>query len=140
MATEQLKSPVRLDFEANVQAHRWKEAYLNFNGLNMYEMRRAYRDLDSATRTRFWSQKDKTTGNPPIPNTQADEIPRMEYAVNVVDAAQMPSENPPGDLTATGQEEDAREFLASMPDGLARLLSAISGRRIHEEPRARSNP
>ncbi|HYM76100.1 MAG TPA: T6SS effector amidase Tae4 family protein [Candidatus Dormibacteraeota bacterium] len=116
------KSSVRLSFEQSVKTGAWKQAFRDFNGLNMYEMLRAYRDLDPTTRALFWSQKDKKTSadaGPDIPNTQPGEIPRMQYAVSVIDDGQIPDGAAPGDLSATGQEEDAREFLAPVPDKLS---------------------
>jgi hypothetical protein len=124
MASEQPKSTKRISFDANVRAQNWKDAFRDFNALNMYEMLRAYRDLDTATRSLFWGQRNRTTGgggNPSIPITQPGEIPRMQYAVTVVDTGQMPDGDPPGDLRPTGQEEDARELIAPVPDKLARF-------------------
>jgi hypothetical protein len=135
MSQELPKSGTRIAFENDVRAANWAQAYRDFNFLNMYEMLRAYRDLDSTTRKSFWDQRDKTTripGRPgagcnrstpdrDVPNTTPGERDRMQYAVSVVDAQQMPDGDPPGDLRATGQEEDARELLAPVPEKLARF-------------------
>ena len=122
---EQPKSAQRLSFEADVRARSWKAAYTDFCSLNMYEMLRAYRDLDLPARALFWGQRNMATSgagcNPSVPNTLPGAIPRMQYAVSVVDTGQMPDGDPPGDLRATGQEEDAREFIAPVPDKLLRF-------------------
>ncbi|MBV8127394.1 MAG: hypothetical protein JO114_06955 [Planctomycetaceae bacterium] len=136
MAQELPKSGTRVSFENNVRGRKWAEAYRDFNFMSMYEMLRAYRDLDASTRKLFTDQRDQTTLVPgqsgagcnpstpdrSVPNTTPGERPRMQYAVDVVDAQQMPDGNPPGDLRDTGQEEDAREFLAPVPEKLARFL------------------
>jgi hypothetical protein len=43
----------------------------------------------------------------------------MNNAFGIVQDGQMPTNDPPGDLRATGQEEEAREFLAPVPPKLA---------------------
>jgi Type VI secretion system (T6SS), amidase effector protein 4 len=128
------KSSTRVKFEADVQRQNWKEAYRHFNYLNMYEMLRAYSDLDTSTRSLFWSKRNETTpgtvSDDPKwptdwPNALPGELPRMSYAVDVVDKGQMPDNDPPGDLRATGQEEDAREFIALVPEKLAAFTFSV---------------
>ena len=135
MSEELPKSATRLSFEKSVRDKNWYQAYRDFNFMNLYEMLRAYRYLDPPIRTLFWDQRERTTrvpgqpgagcnpGTPDrdVPNTTAGERPRMKYAVDIVDAQQMPDGDPPGDLRGTGQEEDAREFLAPVPPKFASL-------------------
>lgn len=127
MVKEAPKSSIRLDFEESARKKNWRQAFRDFNAMSMYEMLRSYRDLGAGARREFWSARNNTTNFPGagcnpaknVPNVNPGELPRMKYAVDVVDAMQMPDGDPPGDLRDTGQEEDAREFLAPAPDGLA---------------------
>jgi hypothetical protein len=106
-------SPMRVEFETEAQAayasssgadqdRHWMTAYRRFNGLAMFEMLPALAGLPKDVRDQFWAQRNRfaTPG----------EIPRMEYAVNVVVNGEVP-EVAPGDLVATNQEKWAMEFL-----------------------------
>jgi len=104
-------SQVRRDFEALAREGKdWGKAAVVYNGLAMFEMLPAYGGL-TANRQKL---KDAVNAM-----TWVDSKKRMQYAFAVVDDMQMPDGNPPGDLRATGQEEDAREFLAPVPVGLS---------------------
>lgn len=109
-------SPTRRTFEALVRAREFKGAAVVYNGLAMYEMLPAYAALDGGARTDF------QMGAASLGLAVFQE--RMTYAFQVVEGGQMPPGEPPGDLRATGQEEDAREFLAPVPAGLAGFLFA----------------
>ena len=96
------KSTVRRAFEFAVQHQDWENAFLNLNGLNMYEMLRSLDALDSATLNTLWSNR----------YTYANKInlPRIEYARNVVLNGVLP--DPVGDLLETGQVKAAADFIA----------------------------
>jgi hypothetical protein len=103
-ASEQVisKSTVRQAFEFAVQHQDWENAFLNLNGLNMYEMLRSLDALDLATSKTLWSNR----------YTYANKInlPRIEYARNVVLNRVLP--DPVGDLLETGQVKAAADFIA----------------------------
>lgn len=81
-----------------------REAFLNLNGLSMYEMLRGIAALDEAGRAALFGQRGQFV--------QFVDMPRIEYAWNVVQTRRLPSEAP-GDLRETGQVGDAIAFLAS---------------------------
>jgi hypothetical protein len=95
-------SPTRVKFEQAVYRSDWLQAFLNLNGLNMYEMLRA---LDGLSPERRGALVGRRQGFRHMVN-----MPRIEYAVAVVETGQLPSVAP-GDLAATGQVQTAAEFL-----------------------------
>ena len=113
--TRYTPSPTRLKFERAAASGDWHEAFLNLNGLNMYELLRALDGLPSDRRGALLKQRQ----------TYRDivNMPRIEYAAAVVETARLPSEAP-GDLAATGQVQTAVEFLQerrSQPSGVGRM-------------------
>lgn len=119
MSAEQPKSKVRISFEKNIQAQQWPAAFTDFNGLNMYEMLRAYRDLALGVRPAF----SNAVAFLAVVTLGAASVDRMKWAIKTVDDGQMPDiDPPPGDIRATGQEEDCRDFLAPVPHRLAPFL------------------
>jgi hypothetical protein len=107
-------SPTRRNFEALARARDWPNAGIVYNGLAMFEMLPAYAALDPSARVNFKRAV--------LALAAKVNQPSMRYAFSVVDDMQMPLADPPDDLHATGQEEDAREFLAPAPDGLRRFF------------------
>ena len=108
-------SPTRRRFEQAVASGDWREAFLNLNGLNMYEMLRALNGFPSERRGALLNQRE-TYRN-------MVNMPRIEYAAAVVDTGRLPAAAP-GDLAETGQVQTAAEFLqerGSRPSGLGRL-------------------
>jgi flagellum-specific peptidoglycan hydrolase FlgJ len=95
-------SLTRRRFEEAAGQNDWREAFLNLNGLNMYEMLRALDGLSPDRRGALKSQRAAFRG--------MVNMPRIEYAVAVVETRQLPSEAP-GDLATTGQVQTAAEFL-----------------------------
>ena len=100
-------SLTRVRFEEAVVHNDWRQAFLNLNGLNMYEMLRALDGLSPARRDTLMSQR-QTFRN-------LVNMPRIEYAMAVVQTRQLPSVAP-GDLAATGQVQTAVEFLSEPVD------------------------
>jgi len=100
---EYTPSATRLAFEAAVRGQDWRAAYLNLNGLSMYEMLRALDSLSPASRDSLWAARD--------PFTAMVNMPRIAYAWNVVFTRRLPP-TAPSDLGATGQVRDTRNFLA----------------------------
>jgi flagellum-specific peptidoglycan hydrolase FlgJ len=100
--TQYAPSSTRLKFERAAASSDWREAFLNLNGLNMFEMLRA---LDGLSRDRRKILMDQRQTYRDIVN-----MPRIEYAATVVETGRLPS-SAPGDLAATGQVQTAAEFL-----------------------------
>jgi hypothetical protein len=97
-------SPTCEAFIKAVLAQQWQTAFLNLNGLNMFEMLRAIAALDPRDRTDLWAQRAQFTG--------MVNMPRIEYAWSVVQTRTPPAVAP-GDLAATGQVGDATQFIAN---------------------------
>jgi hypothetical protein len=106
-------SSTRLDFEKEVQAalsstkpedtsKHWSQAYRLFNGLAMFEMLPALVGFQQSVLNSFWAQHNSFAA--------PGEIPRMQYAMDVVVNGEVP-DIAPGDLVATNQEKWAMEFL-----------------------------
>jgi flagellum-specific peptidoglycan hydrolase FlgJ len=95
-------SLTRRRFEEAAARNDWREAFLNLNGLNMYEMLRVLDELAPDRRSALKSQREAFRGTV--------NMPRIEYAIAVIETRQLPSEAP-GDLAATGQVQTAAEFL-----------------------------
>jgi hypothetical protein len=100
-------SLTRVRFAEAVVHNDWRQAFLNLNGLNMYEMLRALAGLSPDRRDALMSQR-QTFRN-------LVNMPRIEYAMAVVQTGQLPSVVP-GDLAATGQVQTAVEFLSEPVD------------------------
>ena len=100
--TQYTPSPTRLKFERAAASSDWREAFLNLNGLNMYEMLLALDGLPSERRGALLNQRQ----------TYRDivNMPRIDYAATVVETGRLPSAAS-GDLAATGQVRTAAEFL-----------------------------
>lgn len=92
----------RMRFQNAVDRSNWREAFLNLNGLNMFEMLRALDGLSLEQRSSLMSQRQNFRG--------MVNMPRIEFAVTVVDRDTLPP-FAPGDLAATGQVKAAEEFL-----------------------------
>jgi predicted chitinase len=99
---EYAPSTTRGTFEQAARASDWRSAYLNLNGLNMYEMLRALDTLAPDVRDRLWANRGEFAG--------MVNLPRITYAHGVVRSRTLPA--PVGDLQATGQVADAANFIA----------------------------
>ena len=97
-------SPTCEAFIRAVIAQNWSDAFLNLNGLNMFEMLRALAALDRADLGDLWAQRGASVG--------LVNMPRIEYAHDVVVGGRLPP-TAPGDLQATGQVADARSFIGN---------------------------
>lgn len=95
-------SLTRRRFENAVAHNDWSDAFLNLNGLNMYEMLRSLENLTQKSRTQLMSQKESFR--------HIVNMARIEYAMEVVQFRKLPP-IAPGDLAATGQVQTAIEFL-----------------------------
>lgn len=89
-------------FIEQASANLWRDAVITANGLNMYEMLRAFKALDDSDIRNF---RAALTANQTIVNA-----PRMEYALSVIQDNRLPAAAP-GDLDETGQVNDARQFV-----------------------------
>lgn len=98
---EYTPSSVRRAFENFVRSGNWRSAYLNLNGLNMYEMLRTLNGLSVMQIDSLWSNR--------FAFASMVNLPRIEYAYQVVVNRALPA--PVGDLLKTGQVNDARKFL-----------------------------
>jgi len=102
-------------FEQAVVRNDWRQAFLNLNGLNMYEMLRALDGLSPDRRDALVGQRQAFR--------DMVNMPRIEYAMAVVQTGRLPS-MAPGDLAATGQVQTAAEFLQERqprPTGVSRM-------------------
>jgi hypothetical protein len=99
-------STQRDNFNAQANEGNWERAFFYLNGLNMFEMLRALAALHPSTRQKLWDARPAYEGQ--------FYMPRMEYAMTVVNTVRLPPKAP-GDLEATGQVQDARNFLADPP-------------------------
>ncbi len=84
----------------------WLTAYLNVNGLCMLDMLKGMAALDRLDLADLMNQSAAFV--------DAVYMPRIEYAVNVVQTQAIPP-NAPGDLQLTGQVQDCRNYLATHP-------------------------
>src|SRR5262245_64773970 len=105
---EVVMSPTCENFIRAVLSQTWRDAFLQLNGLDMWEMLRALAALDRQDLNDLWTNQTAFLGAIPWGR---DAMPRMEYARSVVVDRRLPS-SAPGDLQATGQVGDAVEFLA----------------------------
>jgi hypothetical protein len=102
-------SEVRNNFTKAANARDWNGAFNNLNGLNMYEMLRALASLkppllDELLKqsTYFW---------------ESVNMSRIAFAATVVRQRKIPAQIP-GNLSATGQVQDAKNFLVEQkPQG-----------------------
>jgi flagellum-specific peptidoglycan hydrolase FlgJ len=97
-----IPSLTRKRFEEAAVRNDWREAFLNLNGLNLYEMLRALDGLAPDRRDALASQRQDFR--------DMVNMPRIEYAIAVVETGRLPS-MAPGDLAATVQVQTAVEFL-----------------------------
>ena len=95
-------SPTCEAFIRAVVAGNWRDAFLNLNGLNMFEMLRGMAALDRLDLTDLWAQQGSFTG--------MVNMPRIQYAHDVVLNRHLP-QTAPGDLQQTGQVGDAQTFI-----------------------------
>lgn len=95
-------SSVRRAFESAVRASNWRSAFLNLNGLNMTEMLLALDSLRLAKLNELWNYAPAYA--------RLVNMPRLNYAKTVVVTGRLPK--PIRDLQATGQVQDAANFLA----------------------------
>jgi hypothetical protein len=103
-------SPVAEAFLRAVLAKDWQNAFLNLNGLNMWEMLRAQAALDRDDLNELWANRgvfERAIA------WGGQAMPRMEYARDVVINRRLPT-TAPGDLQQTGQVGDAQNFLAHL--------------------------
>jgi hypothetical protein len=93
-------------FKEAARRKEWKAAYEYCNGLNMYEMLRGLDSLGSALLNDMRAQMATLSvwGGP--------NMPRIKYAMDVVQLGKLPTDAV-GDLKATGQVQDASNFLAA---------------------------
>lgn len=111
------RSNVRLVFERSASRRDWRNAYLNLNALNMYEMLRALANLTAGQLNQFWDRRALYEN--------VVNIPRISYARSVVVNKILPSVTS-GDLKSTGQ-------VAHAADCLAERLAPIA-RRVNRNP------
>jgi hypothetical protein len=119
--------------EAFIQAvlrQSWRAAFLNLNGLNMFEMLRALAALDPGDLDDLWNQHAGNGGDV--------NMPRIEYAFTVVLNRRLHLGLPmtaPGDLLSTGQLGDAQNFLAESAPYLS-FGRDLTGREPAAHPEA----
>jgi hypothetical protein len=109
-------SPQRHGFAEAVSHEDWHQAFLSLNSLNMYKMLRAIASLNASDSAALWSHNSEFASE--------INLPRIEYARAVVQTRRLP-ETAPGDLEATGQVDDARNFLSLGATNLASSLAGI---------------
>lgn len=90
-------------FLAAVKSRDWQNAFLNLNGLNMFEMLHALAALSPTTLNDLWAQRNLYSG--------LINLPRIAYAMSVVVNKALPA-SVPGDLRLTGQVATAADFIA----------------------------
>src|SRR6266498_999705 len=108
-------SIVRDNFAKAVQAHDWNGAFTSLNGLNMYEMLNALASLQSSVLNDLL--KESSNFWYPV------NMPRIAFAATVVKQNRIPDQIP-GDLTETGQVQDAKKFLMKNNGRSERTASA----------------
>jgi hypothetical protein len=96
-------SPVCENFIKAVLQKDWRSAFLNLNGLNMFEMLRGLAAIDPDDLSDLMRMKAASANQV--------NMPRIEYAAEVVQTRRLPKDAP-GDLQQTGQVQDARNFIA----------------------------
>jgi|GEM_PF-1639050 len=94
------------DFKTAALAKNWPTAVSKCNGLSMYEM---LRGLDSLPRNLL---DDMRAQLGIFASGFGGGVDRINYAIDVVKNRRLPA-TAPGDLNATGQVQDARNFLAA---------------------------
>jgi predicted chitinase len=110
---EYAPSVTRAAFEQATQAGDWRSAFLNLNGLSMYEMLRALDQMPPDALSRLWASRASFTG--------MVHMPRIAYARWVVLVRTLPP--PIGDLAATSQVQDAADFIAETLLPIARRVN-----------------
>src|SRR5262249_13345967 len=95
-------SPTCENFIRAVLTKSWARAFLNLNGLNMYEMVRALAALDPHDLRDLLAMRAVSANQV--------NMPRIDYAAEVVQTRRLPG-TAPGDLQQTGQVNDAQNFL-----------------------------
>jgi len=108
-------------FITAVTSRDWQNAFLNLNGLNMFEMLRAIAALHPATLHNLWSQRNAYSG--------LINLTRIDYARSVVVNRALPP-SAPGDLSRTGQVSIAADFLAARFMSVARAVNANALRNL----------
>ncbi len=91
-------------FIQNATAQSWAASVPFLNGLNMYEMLRALKALDTTDIAAFRAALTPLRGTV--------NAARIDYALTVVETSRVPAVAP-GDLANTGQAQDAQRFVAS---------------------------
>ena len=112
---EGVPSAVRAAFETAARAGQWQNAFLNLNGLNMYEMLRAIEAVGAARFDELWLRRE--------PYSTLVNLPRIHYARNVVLNKVLP-DLAVGDLQSTRQVRDAANFIAEKLLSVARAVNA----------------
>lgn len=93
----------RRNFEAAVASNTWRDAFLNLNGLNMFELLRSLDELSVDRRNQLICARPSFLG--------LVDIPRIDYALSAIQNDALPA-SPPGNLPATGQVQTVQEFLS----------------------------
>ena len=84
----------------------WQNAFLNVNGLSMSEMLKGMAALDRLDLADLMAQQAGFTS--------MVNMPRIQYAADVIRTQKIPA-TAPGDLDATNQVQNAKDYLASHP-------------------------
>jgi hypothetical protein len=95
---------IRQDFASATFASDWQRAFYYLNGMSMTDMLNSLEGLQAPILNQVISQRANYANGV--------NMPRIEYALFVVQQHSLPS-SAPGDLSVTGQVQDARNFLQS---------------------------
>jgi hypothetical protein len=95
-------SPTCENFIRAVVQKNWSSAFLNLNGLNMYEMVRGLAALDPDDLKDLLDRQGDSAGQV--------NMPRIAYAAEAVQKRKLPA-TAPGDLDETGQVNDVKNWL-----------------------------
>ncbi|MBZ5620687.1 MAG: hypothetical protein LAQ69_18470 [Acidobacteriia bacterium] len=110
-------SNVLEQFKINANAKNWPLAIQACNGLNMTEMLQGLDSLSASVRDQFAAQL--------APSGPSYAGARINWAIEVVRTRKIPGGAAPGDLLATGQVQQARNFL-----GKAKALPPVQRKRL----------
>jgi Domain of unknown function (DUF4329) len=107
-------SAVREQFHVNVLTKNYAKAATYLNGMSMAEILPALASIGADHRAPFAAGL--------IGLIDQINVPRLAFAINVVNDLSVPA-SAPGDLAATGQVEEARRFVAVPAIAAAMMLS-----------------
>jgi hypothetical protein len=105
--------------------HEWSSAFSSVNGLSMTDMLKGMAALDRLDLADLMAQQAGFAS--------AVYMPRIQYAADVINNQALPA-TAPGDLEATKQVQDARNYLAKHPR--LRILSDLTGTLPDPNPAA----